>query len=507
MSASDIAYKIIKVEGDRIDGLVVPRGDSCEITGQNCRVTGEISVEAGGRLVISDSTLSFDGNAGIFSMGVVSFSRSAFKAATPSDGWRNIIVRGEGAGNSFISECSFENARGGSADMTCRGGGSTISGGALLFLETADRPVSVTGTKFEKCEARDNGGAICCNGSNVTIDSCVFNECSAIDPHSTGGAICCRNSAPRITGCEFTGCSSGSGNFGVGGGGAINCTGASPYIENCSFSECHSFGHGGAISCNDKSSPTIECCTFTSCRTGAKHAVGGAIFFDYHSNAKVFNSAFDRCSAQVRGGAICLSNKCSVIIENCKFENCSCASKEYGVGGAFYIYNSTAAIKRSVFKTCSTNGRGGAVYCDYHSTTDIENCEFTGCTCKDFGGAIYYDIDCPTKITAPAFDKCKPNSVNHESHAENRMPQNAIKVKSSSGQCFIATAAYGSALEPEVEALRDYRDRVLLKTAPGRVFVKTYYAVSPPIARIVEKSGTLRAIVRAALAPIVRLVR
>ena len=71
------------------------------------------------------------------------------------------------------------------------------------------------------------------------------------------------------------------------------------------------------------------------------------------------------------------------------------------------------------------------------------------------------------------------------------------------GGCFIATAAYGSPLAPQVQLLRDFRDRYMLPNAAGRMFVRLYYALSPPLAEVIAESGTLRAIVRAGLIPII----
>jgi len=70
------------------------------------------------------------------------------------------------------------------------------------------------------------------------------------------------------------------------------------------------------------------------------------------------------------------------------------------------------------------------------------------------------------------------------------------------GGCFIATAAFGTPLAPQVQLLREVRDKYLLPYRAGRAAVQVYYAVSPPMADFISRSETRRAIVRLGLTPL-----
>lgn len=74
--------------------------------------------------------------------------------------------------------------------------------------------------------------------------------------------------------------------------------------------------------------------------------------------------------------------------------------------------------------------------------------------------------------------------------------------------CFIATAAYGSSTAAELDTLRSFRDHVLIKSAPGRWVVDTYYQYSPPLAEYIAAHETVRTLVREQLLdPVVSVLK
>ncbi len=74
--------------------------------------------------------------------------------------------------------------------------------------------------------------------------------------------------------------------------------------------------------------------------------------------------------------------------------------------------------------------------------------------------------------------------------------------------CFIATAACGTELAPEVRALSKFRDEILNAYRAGRHFVRIYYAISPVVAALIRRSSMLRLVARVGVVmPAARIAR
>ena len=69
--------------------------------------------------------------------------------------------------------------------------------------------------------------------------------------------------------------------------------------------------------------------------------------------------------------------------------------------------------------------------------------------------------------------------------------------------CFIATAAFGHYSAPQVQLLRDFRDRFLLTNAPGRAFVAWYYRYGPRGAAFIDEHPWCKPAVRLLLLPLI----
>ena len=108
----------------------------------------------------------------------------------------------------------------------------------------------------------------------------------------------------------------------------------------------------------------------------------------------------------------------------------------------------------------------------------------------------------PSDIEAATYGVAVPGAVSAPV-SETPEPVVGFPPLKDAGGCFIATAAYGSPMAPQVDVLRVWRDRHLRPHWPGRAFIRAYETVSPPLADAIRDSAWLRAGVRVLLWPVV----
>jgi hypothetical protein len=121
----------------------------------------------------------------------------------------------------------------------------------------------------------------------------------------------------------------------------------------------------------------------------------------------------------------------------------------------------------------------------------------------DFGGLVasthYY-------VGIRAIDSCNrpgPHAVvEMETTRVNYTQLPPISLNPANPQCFIATAAWGSQLEPAVMAMRHARDRLLVDVPLFAVAADLYGRSGPAAASVLRRSDTARALARELLGPL-----
>lgn len=137
----------------------------------------------------------------------------------------------------------------------------------------------------------------------------------------------------------------------------------------------------------------------------------------------------------------------------------------------------------------------------------IEKCEWrkykgdsvwNGSDYVDTYGDVWL-MDSPRQIAIAKYDEyvaeIQKNDPNYQSPTIKRTGYSR-GTGTTGGACYIATAVYGSYEAPEVMVLRKFRDEVLTQSFLGRIFIKTYYALSPPFANWLKGAKRINRMVK-----------
>jgi hypothetical protein len=138
----------------------------------------------------------------------------------------------------------------------------------------------------------------------------------------------------------------------------------------------------------------------------------------------------------------------------------------------------------------------------YTNVVDAGNRTDYTVTGLDAGTTFYFAA---TAYTGTGDESTFSNETTYSLPGSPSTPSSASS--GSGGGCFIATAAYGSGLAPEVTVLREFRDRFLLTNRAGQAFVDWYYAYSPPVAAFIAEHDSLKTAMRMGLTPVVYAVK
>ena len=96
-------------------------------------------------------------------------------------------------------------------------------------------------------------------------------------------------------------------------------------------------------------------------------------------------------------------------------------------------------------------------------------------------------------------DECYEEGYDEGYETARRNSRRSNTSGSSSDGCYIATAVYGSYDCPEVWTLRRFRDEVLRASVLGRLFIRSYYAVSPRLVRHIGSKSLFQKTVKRVL--------
>jgi parallel beta-helix repeat protein/predicted outer membrane repeat protein len=306
--------------------------------------------------------------------------------------------------------------------------GTTPTPSKLYYCDISN--AQKTGTDCQNPDPESSGGAIYVESfSPLEIIDCeIFNN--SVQAH--GGAIALfENSSPLIRNNSI------HNNFALKrGGGIAMFRDCDPDVINNKIYRNEAKKGGGGIAIgvlNNYSascSPNIQDNTITDNLVsgyqeafGGWYGDGGGVFI-CHSSPILNHNVFERNSAYINGGGICIQRSSNVIIEYNDFKenqaivdgggiyltsnsiatlnDCFFANNSSVNGGGINVYQGELHAINCTFTENTASTDGGAIYV-LNSTSDIENCTFVSNTATGNGGGVYMNDPVSNTISLNTF--------------------------------------------------------------------------------------------------------
>ena len=138
---------------------------------------------------------------------------------------------------------------------------------------------------------------------------------------------------------------------------------------------------GGAVYCDNQSSPTLLNCIIQNNYS----SYGGGVYCTNSSSPIITNCTIQNNIGNYYGGGIYCTNSSSPVITNCTIQNNTTGS----YGGGIYCTNSSPEITDCLIQDNSSGSYGAGLYCESYASPTITNCTIQNNIAGSYGGGIY----------------------------------------------------------------------------------------------------------------------
>lgn len=355
----------------------VKKGEEISLRKEIYRVTGDITVEEGGRLIIeSGAILEFEEGTGLICKGIlvaVGTREAPIIFKPSSEGWDNITLVGKGTLGSHLEYCVIEGGQGRNYDYYHNNYGENgyvvllrrpekaaddkSCGGGLLLIATdpIDSNLQEDSTNspsvreemtlrfliIKNNSSKRSGGGIYCHHSSPTIEKCRIESNQSM----FGGGISLAKSKSSIRSSRIL-------NNIARRGGGIDVSMSKIVMEDCLIdANCTENGGGSGVHCTTSIVKIVSSKIQGNRSTGTKEVSGAGIKLKMRSELEIVDSEITENESDGEGGAISSGGDCKLIIIRSKI------NRNRGKDSIVWCYLSEAEIIDSeiAFNSCSRN--------------------------------------------------------------------------------------------------------------------------------------------------------